>query len=98
MLPISDQEKQKIIRLIHAIIPDAKIVLFGSYAQNRATHGSDVDLALDCNQPIERKYISEIKDILSASDIYHIIDIVDFHKAPEELQNIITTEGILWSK
>lgn len=97
MLPISDEEKEKIIRLIHAILPDAKIILFGSYARNKARHGSDVDLALDCGYQIKSVDLREVKDILSASNIYHIVDLVDFHKVPETLQHIILAEGISWT-
>lgn len=97
MIPLSDEEKQKIIRMIHAIVPDAKIILFGSYAQGRATHGSDLDLALDVGKPIPRRDVMEVQDILAASNIYHIVDIVDYHGVSESLREEIQKEGIAWT-
>ncbi len=94
MIPLSDEEKQKIIRMIHAIVPDAKIILFGSYAQGRATHGSDLDLALDVGRPIPRRDVMEVQDILAASNIYHI---VDYHGVSESLREEIRKEGIAWT-
>ncbi len=89
--------KQKIITLIHSLIPEAKIYLFGSRARGTNQQWSDIDLALDAGKKIERGRIAEMLDILAATDIPYEVDIVDFHNINSELKECIEKEKIVWN-
>lgn len=94
----NNQIKEKIINVIHALIPQADIYLFGSRATEQHHAKSDFDIALDAGQPLNRLDVGEIRDMLNASNIPYQFDIVDFHNVGQDLKNDIIKEGILWAK
>jgi predicted nucleotidyltransferase len=93
---INKDYQQKIINLITALHPKVKIFLFGSQATGTQVHGSDIDIALDAEKPMNRAEVGEVREILNATDIPYKIDVVDFHSVPEAMQKMILKEGIVW--
>ncbi len=90
--------KEKIINVIHALIPQADIYLFGSRATGQHHARSDYDIALDANTKIDRLDIGEVRDMLNASNMPYSFDIIDFHNIGEDLKKDIERKGILWAK
>jgi predicted nucleotidyltransferase len=88
--------KEKIVKLISAIMPNVKIILFGSRARNTASKWSDIDIALDAGKPLSNTKVDEIKSILQATNIPYKIEIVDFHMVTEQMKQSISKEGIAW--
>ena len=95
---IDDSIKQKIIKVSHALLPGVKVYLYGSRARGTYRAGSDIDIALDAEHKISRFQVSELRDMLNASNIMYKIDVVDLHAIPEEMRSVILTEGILWKE
>jgi len=95
---IDKQTKQKIIALISALIPNAKIYLFGSRARGTHASRSDIDIALDAGQELKPVAVGEVIDVLAGTDIPYKIEVVDFHSVSEEMKKSIIDEGILWKK
>ena len=93
---VEEDVKQKIISLVSALVPNAKIYLFGSRA--RKTHGprSDIDIALDAGHELERVMVGEVRDILNASNIPYKIDVVDFYGVSDDMRQFIDKEKIVW--
>lgn len=92
-----DQEyKDKIVAVVSALFPNAKIYLFGSRA--RGTHGewSDIDIAIDAEKKLPRVDVGEVRDMLRESNIPYKIDVVDLHGVSEEMRKMILQEGVLW--
>lgn len=91
--------RDKIIHLCKAIIPDASIFLYGSRSRGDYAESSDIDLALKANRPISYFEISELKDVLSASNISYTISIIDFASITDEkFKKNIEKEMVLWQK
>ena len=95
---IDDSIKRKIIRVVHALLPGMKVYLYGSRARGTHRAGSDIDIALDAGHNISRFQVSELRDMLNASNIMYKIDVVDLHAIPEEMRSVILAEGILWKE
>jgi predicted nucleotidyltransferase len=96
---VKEEYKIKIIALILALFPKAKIYLFGSRAINTHFHGSDIDIAIDNGARIETVDLGEMRDILNATHIPHKIDLVDINFIPAPMkEDILHKEGILWKK
>jgi predicted nucleotidyltransferase len=93
---IPEEDKHKIIALISALIPEAKIYLFGSRARNTNSEWSDIDIALDAGTRLPKLTVSEIRDIMEATNLPYKVDIVDFHAVYEALQQAILKDRILW--
>lgn len=97
MTGIEEKIKKKIISIIKAVIPNTKIILYGSRARGDYNKHSDIDLALDNGQKIERIDVGEVSDLLQASHIPYKIDVVDLHNISETMRAIIIKEGIPWN-
>jgi predicted nucleotidyltransferase len=96
MKNLDEEIKIKIIRVIHALIPEANIYLFGSRATEQHHPRSDIDIALDAATRIETLRLGEVRDMLDASNIPYAFDIVDLQAVGAELKNKILQEGVLW--
>jgi len=93
---IEDKTKKKIISLISALIPKAKIYLFGSRARGTHSKWSDIDLAIDAEERLPTILVGEIIDVLAGTNIIHKIEVVDFHSVSDEMKKSIIEEGIAW--
>lgn len=96
MKELDEKTKNKIIALINALFPDAKIYLFGSRARGTNAQYADIDLALDTGHPISLVDIDEIKNILRESNIMYMVDVVDFTQADERLKKEIVRDRKIW--
>lgn len=96
-MPHIDQEiKNKIIKIIAALVPDAKIYLFGSRARGSASKWSDIDIALDNGKQLPLTTIDELVSVLQATNIPYKIEIVDIYQVMPEMKKAILDEGIIW--
>ncbi|QQR49265.1 nucleotidyltransferase domain-containing protein [bacterium] len=98
MKELDIKTKEKIINIVHALIADADIYLFGSRATGQHHAHSDIDLALDAGKKLDRLVVGEVKDLLSASNIPYKFDVVDVHNVGDDLKRDIMKEGVLWAK
>ncbi len=93
---LKQEYKNLILKAIAYHYPNAKVILFGSRARGTNRPGSDVDLALDINEPIKLSEMARIRVTLSNLPIALTMDIVDMNNIPNELKEIIAHEGIVW--
>lgn len=70
---------EKIIACLHP----QKVILFGSKAKGTVQKGSDTDMAVITD------------NFFDTTEIYGAVDIVDFKRASEKLQEKILEEGII---
>ncbi len=90
--------KLKIISLLRALFPDVKIYLYGSRAQGSHREWSDIDLALDGGQALERYDLGEAREILAGSRVPYTVQIVDLHAISPEFKEAIKKDLILWQE
>lgn len=95
---INELTKQKIINLIKALIPEAKIYLFGSRARSTYHERSDIDIALDAGKALSINQLGELKDVLNATDISYKIDVVDLNGLPKDMYLNIKKELVIWNE
>ena len=93
---ITEPQKRKIIALIHAIIPNAKIILFGSQARGTQFVESDIDIAVDTGRALKIDALGELMGVLEGTNLPYSIDIVDLHTVSDAMQTSIKQEGIIW--
>lgn len=95
---ITPVTKEKIIGIIHALIPGCKIYLFGSRARGTHSPSSDVDLAVDIGIPIvPRIRVGEIQEVLKGLYTAYTFEVVDLHNVSDTMRQLILHEGIVWS-
>lgn len=93
---VESQDKAKIIGLISVLIPQAKIILFGSRARGTNAPRSDIDVAVDAQKPLPPVVIDEAKSMLEASNIMYKVDVLDLNSVTENMRKAILNEGIIW--
>lgn len=94
---IKKEYQEIIIATITKHIPSCKIYLFGSRARKKHAPGSDIDLAIDSPQKIDRHLLCKIKEELEDANIPFFIDIVDLQSADNEIKSQIDKDKVLWS-
>ena len=93
---IDKEVKDKIIALISALVPEAKIYLFGSRARGKHSQWSDIDLALDSGEKISSSVIGEVLSVLAGTDIINKIEVVDVYSVSDDMRESILEERVIW--
>jgi len=95
---LDERTKRIIIGVISALLPEAKIYLFGSRAGGTHKKYSDVDIAVDAGKELRRADVGEARDMLNESNIPFKFDVVDLQAVDQEMKNSILKNGILWKE
>lgn len=89
--------KDKIIALLSALFPTAKIYLFGSRARGTHKSLSDVDIALDdAPHKIPFSKLGEARAVMETIHIPYKVDIVDINAVSKEMRENILKEKEIW--
>ncbi len=96
MYILDENDKKKIIAVITALIPEARIYLFGSRARGTNAQYADIDIALDAGKNLPLRDIDELTSMLRESNIKYNIDIVDIHQVTDLMREQILKEKIVW--
>jgi predicted nucleotidyltransferase len=67
MKSFTQDYKNIIVPIVLKILPEAKIILYGSRARKQDSSGSDIDIALDCGKRIDDHKIDQIIEKLAES-------------------------------
>ena len=76
----------------------ARVYLFGSWATGKATHASDIDVAILPLEPIPRHLLSEIREALEESSVLYPVDLIDLSDSSEDFRARVLSEGVLWNE
>lgn len=93
---LDEKTKQKIIAVISALIPDAKIYLFGSRARGTNAPRADIDIALDGGKELSMVDVGEINSMFKESSIKYMIDVVDLYAVSAAMREQILKDKIVW--
>lgn len=80
--------------ILKSYCPDAEIWAYGSRLNGDAHSGSDLDLVVK-NFNSKDKYLYELKELFSESNIPFIVDIHEFDKLPKSFQDEILKKYIV---
>lgn len=88
MLDVKKEYLDELKAIFEKYCPKAEIWAYGSRIKNDSHSGSDLDLTVK-NFHEENKSISELREMISDSDIPFLIEIQEFDKLPESFQKEI---------
>ncbi len=75
----------------------ARLYLFGSRARGDAAGGSDIDIAILPEAPLEPDTLARIRDALEESTIPYEVDVIDLSRVDEALRRKVLAEAIPWN-
>ena len=76
-LALCEADRQEVKRLVAAIVPAAQVWVFGSRATGRARPYSDLDLLIDCPQPLGWDQLAALADAFEQSLLPFRVDVVE---------------------
>jgi predicted nucleotidyltransferase len=75
----------------------AKVWLFGSCARGDWVHSSDIDLAIEAEEPLPAGLMADLTEALEESTIPYEVDVVDLAHADSKFRERVKKEGIPWT-
>lgn len=95
-MELDPKYKAKIIAVLSALFPDAKIYLYGSRARGTHRERSDIDIALDAGEKLDFLDVGEARDMLAESNIPYTVEVVDLHAVSPKMRESIIDEKVIW--
>lgn len=93
---VDPQYVKKLLGIIMAVVPNAKIILYGSRARGDFRDSSDIDIALDMNgQRIPSTLFMEAHEFATTLHMTHSVDLVDLADARGTFREEVTRDGIV---
>ncbi len=71
------------------LAPDVKVWVFGSRASWATKRSSDLDLALEGADKIDRKVRGALEDAFEDSDLPYTVDIVDMNRVSDKFRRVV---------
>ena len=96
MKKLDEKTQKKIVAIVSALIPQAKIYLFGSRARGTNSEWADIDIALDAGTLLEGTDVYELSCMLKESFIKYDIDVVDLYQVSDLMRHQILKDKIIW--
>ncbi len=90
-----------VINILRLRLPkNTKVWVFGSRARNKATRGSDLDLAIDAGRPLTTKEKDRLSEDFYQSDLSYKVDVVDMQTVSDSFRPYIDQEKVplTWEK
>ena len=75
---------------------DARVYLFGSSATGRVRRSSDIDVAVESEDRLPARVLSDLRESLDGSTIPYEVEVVDLSEASREFRDRVKREGIVW--
>ena len=93
---LDEKTQKKIIAIVSALIPEAKIYLFGSRARGTNSEWADIDIALDAGKLLETRDVYELICMFKESFIKYDIDVVDLYQVSDLMRDQILKDKVIW--
>ena len=93
---VDEKYQKKLIEIIEKYIPECKIFLFGSRAQQCNTESSDIDIAIDVGRELKSSLLGKIREEIEESTIPYFVDVVDVNNVSDKMKEQIFKYGVLW--
>ena len=90
---IKPEHLKMLTDILGSYCPKAEVFAYGSRLNGNAHEGSDLDLAIKFNE--EGKYLFELKEIISQSNIPFLVDIHEYNNLPDSFQKEILKNYIV---
>lgn len=92
---VTAQELLEIQQVLQSVLPaEAKVWVFGSRAKHQAKYNSDLDLAIECPQPLTKFQVMKLGTGFDESRLPYKVDIVDMQTVEPYFREIIEQQKV----
>jgi type I restriction enzyme S subunit len=89
MIDLASENLALLKKLITEYLSECEIRVFGSRIHGTAKPYSDIDIALKCTKPIDRRTMSRLKEALQESTLPIRVDVLDWYTISDEFRVVI---------
>jgi len=93
-LDLAETELQIVLGLLARHVPHRRVPAFGSRTTGRTRRYSDLDLAVEGDQPLDIATYAALIDDLRESDLPFKVDVVDLAVVGEDFRVIVQRTGV----
>ena len=99
----SEEKRQARLDAVRAIVlealggREARVWLYGSFADRSERVYSDIDVAIDPSVPLPAGFLLDLHETLERSTVPRTVHVVDLSRADAEFAETVRRKGILWS-
>ena len=89
MIDLAHENLALLKKLITEHLSECEIRVFGSRIHGTAKPYSDIDIAIKCDEPIDRHIMRALKEALQESTLPIRVDVLDWYGISEEFRGVI---------
>lgn len=93
MIDLSRAQHQVVRRILDHRLPSARVHMFGSRATGRAKPWSDLDLAIQAEQPISDLALAQARADFEESNLPFRVDLTLWNDLPPDMQETVRQQG-----
>lgn len=93
---VSDADRELVVRLIESLLPNARIIAFGSRLAGRGRRYSDLDIAIDIGTPIPFERMAQLRERFAESRLVYLVDFSDFQSLSAQFRELVVSTGQVW--
>ena len=94
-IAVSSEQLKYLLDEIQRYLPDATVWAFGSRVKGTHHPMSDLDLAVHCDKETAQKELPRLNERLIESDLPFKVQILDFDRLPEHMQENISADYVV---
>jgi len=79
--------------ILKSVVPDCKVMVFGSRTNAKSKKFSDIDLAIIGKERLPLSVLIRLKEAFSESDLPYMVDILDWNLVSPEFRKTIEEQG-----
>lgn len=97
MIVLTSKHHREVKKILHEIVPEAHVSVFGSRAKGTKKKFADLDLLIRDRRPLSLSTLSQLREAFSESDLPFRVDIVDGQSTSKEFLNTIQPSLVTFS-
>ncbi|MFA5945997.1 MAG: nucleotidyltransferase domain-containing protein [Patescibacteria group bacterium] len=94
MMSLTEEQKRIVLDILHRLVPDCQVSVFGSRAKGTRKPFADLDLLISGQKPLTLSTRAKLRDAFSESDLTFRVDVVDEKSASAEFLNAIRVDAV----
>ena len=91
---MTDAQRGMLLAFLRRFIPEVEVWAYGSRVRHTARPNSDLDLVA-FTSPNQRRSVSELREMLSESNLPFVVDLHVWDEVPEKFHEIIRKEYVV---
>lgn len=95
MIDLLPEHLEQVREILRRLVPDLRVIVFGSRVSGGAKPFSDLDLMLVSEKPLDWRLLCELRLAFSESDLPLVVDLLDRNDLSEAMVCLLERQGVI---